>query len=98
MFAGGFQVGNQRDVDIQSILPAYFMAHLTDSLDERLTFDVTNGTTDLCDDHIGLGFIADLVNKTSDLIGDVGDGLYGSSKIFAPTFLGDDIGIDFACG
>ena len=98
MFTGGFQVGNQRDVDIQSIFPAHFVPHLPDGLDKGLAFDVADGAADLRDDYISLGSTADIIDKALDLIRDVWDGLHGSTQIFAPALLGEDIGIDLAGG
>ena len=98
MFTGGFQVGNQRDVDIQGILPAHFVPHLPDGLDKGLAFDVADGAADLRDDYISLGSAADIIDKALDLICDVGDGLHGGTQIFAPALLGEDIGIDLSGG
>ena len=74
------------------------MSHLADGFDEGLALDITDGAANLSDDHIGLGLVADVVDKALDFICNVGDGLHSGSKVLATALLGDDIGIDLACG
>ena len=95
---GGPQIGHQRHVDIEGIVLTHFPAHLPDSLQEGLALHIAGGAADLRDDYVRLGLLAHGVNKALDLIGDMGDGLDGLPQVLAPALLGDDVGIDPACG
>ncbi len=51
-FAGGGDVGNQRDVNEQSVFGAEFEAHLADGFEEGKRFDVADGAADFDDDDV----------------------------------------------
>ena len=92
------QIGHQSDMDIEGIGSAHLQSHLTDGLDEGLALHIADGAADLGDDHIRIGALPYPINKMLDLVGDMGNGLHGAAQIFAPTLLGDDIGVDLAGG
>ena len=48
------------------------------------------------DNHIGVAFTRYLADAPFDLIGDVGNDLYGAPKIVSTTFFGDHFGVDLA--
>ena len=94
----GLQIGHQRDVDVQRVLPAGLQTDLTDCLDEGLALDIADRAADLGDDHVRAGFLPDPVDEALDLVRDVGDGLDRGAQIAALTFLPDHIRVDLAGG
>ena len=50
--AGGLQVRDQRQVDVQAVLLADVEGELADRLQERQALDVADGAADLGDDHV----------------------------------------------
>ena len=75
VLVGAVQVGHQRDMDKQAVLPARLVRDLAHSLDKGLTFDIADGAADFGDDDIGFGLAADTVDKFLDFVGDMGDDL-----------------------
>ena len=63
MLPGGFQIGNQRHVDIQAVFLSHLVAHLTDGFQKWLRLDVTGRTADLRNDDIGVSLLSDLVDE-----------------------------------
>lgn len=93
--AGGADVGQQRDVDDEDVVPADLVADLADGLQERQRLDVADRAADLRDDdvHVVGGHAADAV---LDLVGDVRDDLDGVAQVLAAPLLGDDLRVDLA--
>ena len=69
------------------ILVPYFMLELTDCLEERLTFDITNGAADFNDGNVCLLGSKVPVKAALDLVCDVRDDLYGTSAEIAAALL-----------
>lgn len=95
--AGGADVGQERDVDDEDVVPADLVAHLADGLQEGKRLDVADGAADLGDDdvHVVGGHAPDAV---LDLVGDVRDDLDGVAQVLTAPLLGDHGGVDLACG
>ena len=72
-----------------------FTTDLTDRLDERLSFDVTDRTADLRDNNIRFGFQTYVIDEFFDLVCDVRDRLNGAAEIFAAALLGEYRRINF---
>ncbi len=60
---------------------------LANRFQKRQAFDVTNRASDLDNNDIRIGFLAHIDNFLINGIGDVGNYLYSSSQIVAPSFL-----------
>ena len=91
--ARGRQVGNQRDVQEEAVLPAHLVAYLSGGLQERLGFDVADGAADLGDDDVGpdalgVGF-GHRQDPALDLVGDVRDHLDGVAEVLTASLAGD---------
>ena len=71
----------------KGIFFSYLKRYLADSLNERLGFDITDGTTDFCYNNIGISFISDSVNKVLYLICDMRYYLNGLAFIVTMTLL-----------
>ena len=68
-------------MDQDRIVVSYFMLELTNGLQERLTLDITDGSTHLDDGDLCL-FCCKITEETAlDLICDVRDYLYSSSAV-----------------
>ena len=50
--AGGLQIRNQRQMDVQAVLLADIEGELADRFEERQPLDVADGAADLGDDHV----------------------------------------------
>jgi len=69
---------------------------LPNGLQKRKTFDISDGTAYFNDDNIHTGCCQ--LNTVFDLIGNVGDYLYGSPEVIASSFFGYDRIIYFTGG
>jgi len=95
LFAGCAEERYQGDVHEKDVAAPEFVAHLTSGLKERLGLDVSDGSADLGDDHVGAHFIAGLqAHAALDLVGDVWNDLNGVAEVFAATFLRDDLRVN----
>src|SRR5256714_1622392 len=92
----GFDVGNERDVDVEGVAAADFLAELADGLEEGERLDVADGAADLDDDDVDA--LADLADALLDLVGDVGDDLHGLAEVVAAALFLDDLEVDAAGG
>ena len=52
MFLTALDIRNEGYVDENAVFSAHLKRYLTDSLKERLAFDITYRTADFCDDNI----------------------------------------------
>ena len=95
-FAGGGDIRNQGDMDIEGVVLADFLAHLADRLEERQALDVADRTADFGDHHVGVVFAADEINPLLDFVGDVRDDLHCAAQIIAAALLVDDRPVDLA--
>ena len=74
-------------MDQNGVIMAHLMLELTNGLQKRLALDVTYGTADLDDGDAGLIICKVAVKAALDLIGDMGDDLYGTSAVVAAALL-----------
>ena len=98
MLVGAPEEGHQRHMDEQTVLPADLEGYLPHCLDEGLGLDISDGASDLGDDHIGVGVPADVVHKLLDLVGDVWDDLYGGSEILPLALLVEHVPVHLSGG
>ena len=102
-FLAWADVRNQGDVHEEDVSAADVLTDLACGFEERLGFDVADGSTDFGDDHVG-GLLAlarldgGQAHTALDLIGDVRDDLHGIAKVVAAAFLFDDLGVDLTGG
>ena len=90
-------VGHQRDVQEEHVLPADVVAHLPGGLQERQRLDVADRAADLVDDDVDVG-PAHPDHQVLDLVGDVRDDLHGVAQVVPAPLLGDHRRIDLAGG
>ena len=83
-------------MNIDGIFMTDFKTNLTDSLDERLAFDVTCRSTNFCYYNISTSFLADVVYEAFDFICDMRNNLNCLTKVFTTAFLVKDIPVDFS--
>src|SRR3954452_10054291 len=100
---GRADVGHQGDVQEEAVVAADVLTHLTGGLEEGQRLDVPDGAADLGDHHVGavavLGVgVGHRPDAGLDLVGDVGDHLYGVAEVVAAALLGDHAGVDLAGG
>ena len=74
-------------MDQNGIIMAHLMLELTNGFQERLALDITYGTAALNDGDAGLIIGKVAVKSALDLIGDMGDDLYGTSAVITTTLL-----------
>ena len=55
--SAGAMYGHQRDVDVAGVVAAELLLQLADRLEERQRLDVTDGSADLGDEHVGAGVL-----------------------------------------
>ena len=93
----GGDVRHQGDMHEHAVLGTEITANLAGGLEERLGFDIADGTADFGDDHIdiigSLGAHAGL-----DLVGDVRDDLHALTEVFAGALLTQHLLIDLTSG
>ena len=95
-FAGGADVGNQGQVDVEDVLVAAVGAELADRFEKGERFDVADRAADFDDGNVRiLGVGQDL---GLDLVGDVRDDLHRAAEVVAAPFFLDDRVVDLAGG
>src|SRR5690606_9426077 len=94
--ASSGDVRNQRQVHEHGALGAYFHTQLADGLEERLRLDITHGTADFHQGHVGIAGALD--HATLDLVGDVWNDLDGRAQIIAPALAAQHVFVDAAGG
>src|SRR5660397_141690 len=87
-------VRNERHVEVKHILPPDIIPELPDGFKKGQAFDVTDGTTDLCDHNVHFGVPGNSCYPFLDLIGYVGDHLDCAAEVVSTTFFADDIVVD----
>ena len=95
-FARGGDVRHQGEVQVDDIVRAELDTHLTDGLDERLRFDIADGTANL--DQRDIGALRPLLDASLDFVGDMRDHLHGGAEVVAAPLLADDAFINLAGG
>lgn len=80
-------------MDAQAVLPELPL-ELSYTFEEGEGFDIADGTTDLGDDEVVLLLEAKELDVALDLVGDMGDDLYGLAEVVALTLLADDVLVD----
>src|SRR5881394_2676 len=83
---------DQRQVDEQRVVAAYFLTELPDRLEERQRLDVADGAADLRDHHIVVGRQAP--DRALDLVRNVRDDLHRRAEVLAAPLFGDDREVD----
>ena len=96
-FAGGLQVWDERQVNVEDVCAADIMPELADGLKERLAFDVADGAADFGDDDVDV-VGGDFGDGGLYLVGDVRDDLDGGAEVLAAALAGDNGFIDAAGG
>ena len=92
-FASRSDIGDVGQVDAQAVLPELPL-ELSYAFEEGEGFDIADGTTDLGDDEVVLLLEAKELDVALDLVGDMGDDLYGLAEVVALTLLADDVLVD----
>src|SRR5690606_20641913 len=95
-FAGGADVRQEGDVDVERLVAPDVGAKLADRLKEWLTLDVPDRPADLDDHHVRLRFLADERDPALDLVGDVRDHLDRAAEIVPASLLADHFGVNLA--
>ena len=99
-FTGSRQERNERHVDKSDVRASEVVAHLASRLEERLRFDVADGTADFSDDNVRTIPVLIRLSLTThhilDLIRDMRNNLNGIAQILTTTFLGDNRGVHLA--
>ena len=97
------KVWNQRNVNKKHVVTTNVVTHLPGCLQERLRFDVSNGSTNLSDDDIRNWILVGLQSHSAlNFVGDVRDDLDGVSQVFSAALLGNNglvnlTGCDIGC-
>ena len=90
--AGGGDVGDQGEVDVDGVLLADVVLHLPDGLEERQRLDVADRAADLDDEDVGAA--GRLADHRLDLVGDVRDHLHRLAQVLAAPLPVDDVLVD----
>ena len=97
-FTCGLDVGDESDVDENSVFATDVLDELSERFEEGLAFDVTYGAADLGDDDVASLGGGDVFNAVLDFVGDVGDHLDGFAEVVAAAFFFEDCLVDLAGG
>ena len=87
MLLACLQIRYKADVNKQAVFKSYLNAYLTDSLQERLTFNITYRSADFSNNYIGITILAYCIYERFDLMGYMWDNLNSLSKLNSPAFL-----------
>src|SRR5579875_993379 len=98
----GAYARNECYMNVHNVLGAYVLAELANGLEEGQPLDIAHRATHLGDHDVGIRFagraLGGASNALFDLIGDVGDHLYGGAEVVTASLLLDDRAIDAARG
>ena len=94
--AGGGNIRQQRDVDVERIVLADFLLDLADGLEERLALDIADRAADLRDDDISAVRLCHIVDALLDLVRDVRDDLHRRAEVVAAALLVQHRPVDLA--
>jgi len=86
-FAGGFDIGHQRQVHETGARVAEFVAELADRLEKRQALDIADRAADFDEEEIDL--VLTRHHEFLDGVGDVGNDLHGAAEIAAMAFAPD---------
>ncbi len=93
--ASGFEIRDQRQVNVQAILLADVEGKLPNRFEKGEPFNISYRAADFCDDDIDV--VADeLADGSFDLVGNVRDDLHRFPQVFPAPFLLDHGLIDLA--
>ena len=102
VFARRTQIGHERQVNVEAVVPPEFRAHLPDGFEEGQALDVAHGAADFDDGDVRsrvFGLVrGEAQDGTLDFVSDVGDNLHGAAQVVTVPFLGDDLVVDGAGG
>ena len=87
-FARGGNERHQRQVNEDGVFAADLVAELSDRFQKWERLDVANRAANFDDHDVTLG--GESLHRALDLVGDVGNHLYGRSQVLAASLLGDD--------
>jgi len=90
--ASGTQIGYQRDMDVQDVLPPHVVGKLTDGLQERQALDVAHRPPDLADHDVHP--VRQRSDGSFDFIRDVRYHLDRPAQIIPSALLHDDVVVD----
>ena len=85
-FTGSFQIWNQGNVDQNGVLVSDIVLELADRLQERLAFDIADGSADLNDGNTLLVYFFSAVETALDFVCNVRNDLYGASAEITVAF------------
>ncbi len=88
--------GQQGNVQVEHIRASNVLTHLANGFQKWLTLDITNGTANLHDHHIGVGTPGNGMHSLLDFIGDMGNNLNGTAQVFTAALFTNDRGINLA--
>ena len=94
---GRADVGDVGEVEAEAVV-FEFPAELTDGLKEGERLDVAHDAADFGDDEVEIAGLAEGHDVALDLVGDVGDDLYGLAEIVAAALFLDDALVDASGG
>ncbi|MCH8844798.1 MAG: hypothetical protein IID61_17705, partial [SAR324 cluster bacterium] len=83
----GFQIGDDRNMDVHDVFPAQVQTKLADGLQERQRFNVSHRAADLTDHHVHIALQGQTHQGGLDLIRHVGNHLHRSAEIISPALL-----------
>ena len=95
---GSRNIRHQGNMDVEHIVPAYFLLHLADSLHKWQGLDITYSTTDFGNNHIGTITSSYIIDTLLDFIGNMRNNLYSLAQIIATALLVENIPVYLAGG
>ncbi|OPZ73014.1 MAG: hypothetical protein BWY82_01247 [Verrucomicrobia bacterium ADurb.Bin474] len=95
-FAGGLDVGQERDMDEKHVFLADFQRELSHGFEEGKPFDVADSSANFRDEDVNV--VAGIGQTGLDLVGHMRDNLNGAAQVVAAALGLDDREIDLAGG
>jgi len=94
-FTSSFKVWKKRCVDVHNIISTNICFHLTKGFKEWKTFNITNCTTNFCDDNVRISCCRGTFDFFFQSVCDVWNNLDSCTKIFTFTFFTKNFAINF---
>ena len=96
--ASGSNIRHKRNVNVQNIVTAHFLFHLTNGLQEGQALNITYSTTNFRNNKIGIILFAYKKYSFLDGIGNMGNNLHRTAQIITTALLIDNALINFTGG
>src|SRR5437763_11054166 len=90
------QIGQERDMDVQDIVPPHIFAHLANRFQKWFAFNVADGATNLDNDDIGIGAAGNCMHAIFNFVRNMWNNLNSTTEVLAASLFPDHCRVDLS--